>query len=115
MRTDEHRNPAAFTVDIARQAGLILGTDYEIGASFPGSTTLHTAKLLGDPVALTIKVIDKIGFYTKSGLPRWTYISLPSFVWRLLTADEKRDVIGFMYQHEGGSALVSLFPKYGAV
>ena|SRR5579871_6431262 len=117
MRTDENNNPAAFTTAIAQQAGLVLGTDYVAGRPFPLSTpfgsTLVTAKLLGDPVAITIRVIDAIGYYTKAGSPRWTYIALPKFVWDALTAEEKRNVIGFHYQHEGGTAMRGLFPNYG--
>lgn len=113
MRTDDNRNPAAFTTDIARQAGLQLGVDYVDGSPFPSPSTLVTAKLLGDPVAITIRVIDSIGYFTRNGQPRWVYIALPRFVWQSLTDDQKRDVIGFHYQHEGGSAMRSLFPNYG--
>lgn len=113
-RTDEHNNPVAFTTDIASQGGLVEGTEYEEGNSFEvGNMTLYTAKLLGDPVALTIKVIDKIGFYTQHSAKRWIYIGIPHFVWVLLSADHKRDVIGFMYQREGGTELRHLFPNYG--
>ncbi len=114
MRTDEHRNPTAFTTDIAKQAGLILGTDYEIGKAFPSNSTMATAKLLADPIVTTIRVIDAIGFYTKSGIGRWTYISMPDFIWHGLTLEEKRDVIGFMYHHEGGAVMIPLFPNYNA-
>lgn len=112
-RTDDHNNPAAITTDIAHQAGLVLGADYEAGAAFPLNPAMHTARLLGDPVALTIRVIDTIGFYTKGGSQRWTYISMPAFLWKWLNDDEKRDVVGFMYQHEGGVAMRPLFPNYG--
>lgn len=113
MRTDSHKNPTAFTTDMAHQAGLVLGVDYEVGDAFPGNPVLKTARLLGDPIAITVKVINAVGFHTKTGLNRWTYISLPGFVWSALNFNEKRDVIGYMYQHEGGTAMVSLFPHYG--
>ena len=119
MRTDLNNNPAAFTTDLAQQAGLALGTDYAVGTPFevpigPGETqTLYTAKLLGDPVAVTIRVIDAVGYYTHAGHERWTYIAMPKFVWDSLSADEKRDVIGFHYQHEGGTAMRGFFPNYG--
>ena len=106
MRTDENNNPAAFTTDIARQAGLILGTDYETGTPF-GS--YYTAKLLGDPIAITIQVIDKIGYYTATGALRWTYIAIPKFIWLSLTYDEKKAVIAFHYSREGGTAMKGLF------
>ena len=108
-RTDRNNNPAAFTTDIAKQAGLVEGTDYVPGDPFPPPSTLVTAKLLGDPVQLTIRVIDAIGYYTKAGTPRWEYIALPKFVWDSLTPDLKKQVIAFHYSHEGGVALASLF------
>jgi len=115
MRTDDNNNPAAFTTTIAAQAGLILGTDYVAGTPFPyqQAAMLVTAKLLGDPIAITIRVIDAIGYYTQQGNQRWAYIALPKFVWNALTADQKRDVIGFHYQREGGVAMRGLFPNYG--
>jgi len=113
VRTDNNNNPAAFTTDIAKQAGLVLGTDYVAGDPFPAPSTLVTAKLLGDPVAITIRVIDAIGYRTKAGVPRWTYICLPKFVWKSLTPAQRLDVIGYHYQNEGGTAMRGLFPNYG--
>jgi len=111
-RTDENRNPTAFTTDVAAEAGLKLGTDYEQGSAFVvGTQTFHTARLLGLPVALTIQVIDAIGFYTNRGLLRWIYIAIPAFLWAELSPDQKRDVIGFMYENEGGTAMWDLFPN----
>ena len=113
MRTDDNRNPAAFTVDIAKQAGLVLGVDYEVGTPFPDGSPLHTAKLLGDPVQLTIRVIDAIGYTTAAGAARWSYINMPRFVWNALTPPQKRDVVGYHYQHEGGVEMKPLFPNSG--
>ena len=113
MRTDENKNPTAFTVDIAVQAKLIEGVDYVAGTPFPAPSTEVTAKLLGDPVDLTKRVIFNIGFYTHAGAQRWAYLAMPKFIWDHLSANQKRDVIGFMYQHEGGTAMRSLFPSYG--
>jgi hypothetical protein len=114
FRTDLNNNPTAFTTDIAKQAGLVLGVDYEQGDSFQaGTMTLYTAKLLGDPIEITIRVLDSIGFYTKAGAMRWSYIGIPLFIWLDLTSVQMRDVIGFMYQREGGTAMLSLFPNYG--
>jgi len=107
-RTDRHRNPTAFTVDIAKQAGLKLGQDYEIGDPFADGR-FHTARLLGDPIELTIRVIDSIGFYTRKGQRRWEYIAIPQFVWDSLTFYLRRRVIEFMYQHEGGTELKHIF------
>lgn len=113
MRTDLHRNPAAFTTDLAKQAGLVEGTDYEQGAPFtaPGGRTLYTAKLIGDPIALTIRLIDAVGYYTKYGAPRWTYIAIPKFVWDALSFEQKKHVIWFHYQHEGGTEMKELFER----
>lgn len=111
MRTDENNNPAAFTTQVAAQGGLIHGVEYVEGTPFPGGG-LVTAKLLGDPIALTIKVINRIGYQTASGLPRWSYINMPKFVWASLSLEEKRDVIGYHYRHEGGTEMIKLFPNY---
>ncbi len=108
-RTDRNNNPAAFIMEIAKQGGLIEGTDYVAGDPFPAPSTLVTAKLLGDPIQLTIRVIDKIGYYTKSGAPRWTYIAMPKFVWDALEPPLKKKVIGFHYQHESGTEMKHLF------
>lgn len=109
MRTDDNNNPTAFTMDIAIQAGLIRDVDYTVGTKFPAPSNLITAKLLGDPIALTIQVIDKIGYYTHSGVPRWTYIQMPKFVWDMLNFEQKLEVIAFHYKNEGGTALQYLF------
>lgn len=112
FRTDKHNNPIAFTTDIARQAGLVEGTDYVRGDSFnAGVSVLFTAKLLKDPVECCIRVIDKLGFYTKSGLIRWVYIGMPSWIWEKLSMDEKKRVIQFMYHHEGGTQMEWLFQE----
>lgn len=110
MRTDEHRNPTAFTTDIAKQAGLILHQEYEIGRAFADNPKMFTAKLLLNPIELTLRVIDKIGFYTKAGKKRWEYIAMPPFVWQALSREERVRVIGFMYGREGGTAMKQLFP-----
>lgn len=107
--TDENHNPTAFTTAVAEQAGLIIGVDYVVGTPFED---LHIANLLGDSVRLTVRVIDNIGFSTQNGKPRWSYIQIPQFVWEGLFEAQKRDVIGFMYRHEGGTAMISLFPNY---
>lgn len=115
MRTDENNNPAAFTVDLAAQAGLRPGVDYVAGTPFPTPSRLVTARILGDPVAITIRLLDAVGYYTHGGGQRWTYIAIPKTIWMAPTPDKKRDVVGFHYQHEGGTAMRGLFPHYGAV
>src|SRR5271154_3974814 len=115
FRTDENNNPTAFTTDLAAEAGLILGQDYSNGTPFPAPSTLITALLLGDPIATTIRVIDKVGFYTY-GVPgtsslRWGYIAIPFIIWSYLTPAAKKYVIGFMYLREGGVSMRDLFLK----
>lgn len=105
FRTDRNNNPTAFTTDVAKTMGLVEGVDYVQGDKFPGSSNLYTAKLLGDPIATTIKGIDKAGFYTASGQPRWSYLSsIPDAKnWANLSYDQKARVVAQMYQQEGGS------------
>ncbi len=111
-RTDKHHNPAAVTTDIARQAGLVEGIDFERGDPFSdGSRTLYTAKFLKDPIETTIRIIDAIGYYTHTGSPRWSYIALPKFIWDSLTPGLKARVVGFHYSREGGTEMKDLFPN----
>ena len=110
FRTDRNNNPTAFTTGIARLAGLIEGTDFKTGDSFVSNgTTYYTAHLLDDPLQITVKVIDKLTFYTRSGRQRWAYIGIPTFIWNNLNIEDKIRVIKFMYHHEGGSELEKLF------
>jgi len=115
-RTDKHNNPTAFTESVALLGKLIPGTEFTQGDSFQsGGETYYTAKLIGDPIELTIRVIDRIGFHTLGGKPRWVYpdfVGLPSFLWASFTFEQKRDVIGFMYRREAGVAMRGLFPNY---
>ncbi len=119
FRTDSHNNPTAFTTDVAKEGGLHLGKDYTVGDPFTTkgpASIFHTARLIGDPLAITIRVIDVLGFYFGSGgrqVSRWGYITMPAFTWRELSAPQKRDVIGWMYQREGGETMRHLFPNYG--
>ena len=112
FRTDENNNPAAVATAVAAM-GLIEGKEWVYGEPFGDGSGLVTAKLIGDPIALTIKLIDAVGYYTKLGLPRWNYIAIPGFDWHAKTFEQKRDIIGFHYQREGGTAMQRLFPKYG--
>lgn len=108
-RADRNRNPAAFTTDVARQAGLRTGVDYVDGDLFPPPSTLKTAKLLGDPIALTIQVIDRVSYYKRDGTQRWTYIAIPTVLWQSLTEAQKRIAIAFHYGCEGGTEMRDLF------
>lgn len=103
-------------VEVAHDGGLLLGKDYIQGTPFTvNGRKYYTAKFLGDPITLTEIVIDKAGFYTSEGSQRWDYIAIPKGIWVELTPSEKRDVIGMMYQREGGTAMRHLFPNYGKV
>lgn len=127
FRTDRNNNPAAFTTDIAREAGLILGKDYQVGDPFTvkaavgisagevtyKTQTYFTAHLLGDPIALTIQTLDKIGFFTTAGSQRWTYIGIESDLWKRMTTLQKTFIISIMYLAEGGKTLKSLFTAKG--
>lgn len=118
FRTDRNNNPAAFTADVAEAGGLELDVDYVEGDPFKADgKTYYTARLLGDPIELTIRVIDAATYYTRSGKSRWNYstknIAIPTFTWKSMTYEQKRDVIGFHYANEGGVALRHLFPNYG--
>jgi hypothetical protein len=110
-RTDRHRNPAAITTDLARQAGLAEGVDFERGDGFAAGPllTLYTARFLGDPLKLTLRVLDAVGFYTRGGQPRWTYIAIPPAAWTALGPAPRKAVVAFMYQREGGTEMKGLF------
>jgi hypothetical protein len=111
MRTDRHNNPTAFTTDIAKQAGLVEGVDYVRGDAFPDNPNMFTAKLLGNPLETTIRVIDKIGFNTQDGNNRWVYTDsiagANNQAWSKMGFQDKAQVIKEMYRHEGGNG--SLF------
>lgn len=100
MRTDRHNNPTAFTVDVAKTGGLKEGVDYTKGDPFDGGVT---ARIIGDPVEVTIRAIDKMGFYTQSGKQRWTHTAMPQSQWNAMGYDQKKNVIADMYRKEGGN------------
>jgi hypothetical protein len=111
FRTDTHNNPTAFTTDIAKEAGLKLNVDYTVGDAFQAGAhqVLYTARLLGDPIETTIRVIDKVGFYTVPPHMRWGYIAIPWQIWLSFNSVQKVYVIGFMYGQEGGEKMKPLF------
>ncbi len=107
-RADRNNNPAAITTDIARQGGLVQRIEYVDGDPFP-TGPLITAKLIGDPVALTIRVIDKLGYYTRTGTPRWNYMAIPTELWRALSPEQKKLAVAAHYRNEGGTEMAGLF------
>lgn len=114
-RADRHRNPAAITTDVAAQAGLTLKIDYEVGEPFTwkgtdGKThTAYTALFLGDPLAITLRVIDAIGYTTSHGAQRWTYINIPAPIWKTFTDEQRKATVAFHYRNEGGTEMTALF------
>jgi hypothetical protein len=106
-RTDRHNNPTAFTIDIAKQGGLIEGVDYQVGDVFPNNPNQKTALLIGDPVEQTIKVIDNIGFFTQRGQQRWTHTAMSKAKWDNLSRRQKKQIIKQMYQREGNDGLLN--------
>jgi hypothetical protein len=110
--TDQNNNPINLNLDLAIKGGLLNGEDYNLSTVFDTDAYSIAMIVLGDPVPRIIKVIDKIGFYDEEGYPRWTYISMPNFIWLSLTDEQKRDVIGFIYKHLGGNMMIGYFPNY---
>lgn len=109
-RTDRHNSPAAITTEVAAQAKLKLGVDYEQGDKFVADGKIYyTARLLGDPIATTLRVFDAIGFYTKTGTPRWVYLAIPKSVWVLMDAKARKQTVYESYLHEGGTEMKGLF------
>lgn len=109
MRTDKNNNPTAMTTDVARELGLVYGRDYVQGAKFPGNSNLYTARLLGDPVAITIKGLDQGGFYTRSGKQRWSYIGIPQNQWNNMSYQQKVAVVKTMYKREGNTGVLNQY------
>lgn len=117
MRTDRHNNPTAMTTDVAKTLGLVEGIDYEVGDKFPDSN-LRTAKLLGNPIDITVKALDlaardtnKQAFFTGSGAQRWTHTAMSDKEWLSKTPEQKAAVIAQMYKNEGGNGSLLQTPQ----
>lgn len=111
MRTERNNNPTAMTTDVAKMLGWELGVDYEVWDAFVTASwqTLYTAKLIGDPIETTIRLIDRWiangidPFYRANWQPRWTYISkiwITKEKWQQMSPAEKADVIAKMLKYE---------------
>jgi hypothetical protein len=109
MRTDRNRNPLACTTDIAKQAGLILGIDYIYGDAFPVPSPLITARFLKDPIETSISILDRVGYYTKTGIQRWAYMAIPPELWVTFSHGQKVRAVACHYKHEGGTEMIGLF------
>lgn len=121
MRTDRHNNPTAMTTDVARQFGLVEGTDFMVGDPFPDNPNLRTATLIGNGMDTTIMALDNaaqsedmMAFFTASGQPRWSYTSVSDEEWLAKTPEQKVDFIDGMYQMEGGAYANTGFRGGGA-
>jgi len=110
-RMDRNNNPTAFSLDVARQSSLVEGVDYiDTGDVWPDNPNQFTPKLLGDPVAITIKLIDELGF-KQTDAPhgnRWGYTDkiqgANNTDWPNLSVEQKTAIIGQMYIQEGGGS-----------
>ena len=102
LRTDRHNNPTALTVALAKQAGLVAGVDYEVGEPFTDEAgrTYRTARFLGNAYEGTTKLIDRVGFHTQAGKPRWLGTEYTDEEWRGFSTARKHDIISQMSQIE---------------
>ena len=109
MRTERNNNPTAMTTDVAKSLWWVEGVDYVQWDSFQTADwkTLYTAKLLGDPIETTIKLLDtaastwRWAFYTKGWAQRWSHTAMSDAEWLKLTPEEKQNVVLKMLQREG--------------
>jgi hypothetical protein len=104
-RADRHNNPTAMTTAAAKNMGLVEGVDYTVGDRFTSDSgkEYFTAKFLGDPVATSIRAIDKGTFSTTSG-NRWSYLdgTKMNAHWKTLSTTEKAVLIDEMRKYENG-------------
>ena len=109
MRTERNNNPTAMTTDYAKMLWWELGVDYEIWDSFISASgkTLYTAKLIGDPIETTIRLLDRaLANWNQNIFSGWTYAKklwLNNSVWANATPEEKRDIIYKMLKQEWGN------------
>ena len=109
MRTERNNNPTAMTTDVAKSLWWIEWVDYIQWDSFKtwDGRTLYTAKLIGDPIETTIKLLDNAAsswrwaFYTKWWAKRWTHTAMSDKDWLALTPEQKQNVVLQMLQREG--------------
>lgn len=111
MRTERNNNPTAMITDVAKSLWGVEGVDYVQWDSWTNSEwkTYYTAKLLGDPIETTIKLLDRAAstgrwaFYTKWGKQRWTHTAMSDAAWLALSPEEKKNTVLKMLQREWGS------------
>lgn len=108
MRTERNNNPTAMTTDVAKSLWWVEWVDYVQWDSFQTGDwrTLYTAKLIGDPIETTIKLLDNAAntwrwaFYTKWWAKRWTHTALSDAERLKLSPEEKKNVVLKMLQRE---------------
>lgn len=108
MRTERNNNPTAMTTDVAKSLWWVEWVDYVQWDSFQTGDwrTLYTAKLIGDPIETTIKLLDNAAntwrwaFYTKWWAKRWTHTGMSDAERLKLSPEEKKNVVLKMLQRE---------------
>lgn len=108
MRTERNNNPTAMTTDVAKSLWWVEWVDYVKWDSFQTADwrTLYTAKLIGDPIETTIKLLDNAAntwrwaFYTKWWAKRWTHTAMSDAERLKLSPEEKKNVVLKMLQRE---------------
>lgn len=109
-RTDRHNNPIAVTTAVCRESNLVAGKDYEEGDPFTvGNLTLYTARFLGDPIQLSLRVLDSATYFTHHGTPRWTYMCITPKLWKSFSDTQRKLTVAEHYQHESGTEMKGLF------
>ena len=108
-RCNRHNTPTAMITAVARDLGGVEGVDYTKGDPFTDEqgNVLYTARLLGDGMETTIKLLDsaasnpnKRAFYTQGGQSRWGYTAMSDEEWLAMSHAEKVGYIDNMYAHE---------------
>ena len=110
MRTERNNNPTAMTTDVAKSLWGVEWEDYVQWDSWTNDKwqTFYTAKLLGDPIETTIRLLDRAAetgrwaFYTKAWWQRWTHTAMSDADWLKLSPEEKQWVVLKMLQREWG-------------
>lgn len=112
MRTERNNNPTAMITEYAKQLWGIEWVDYIQWDSFTSTDanwvthTYYTAKLLGDPIETTIRLLDR---WVENGVKKnvfsaWSYanqLGMTNDKWKNMSKDEKEALILKMLQHEG--------------
>ena len=110
MRTERNNNPTAMTTDVAKSLWGVEWEDYVQWDSWTNDKwqTFYTAKLLGDPIETTIRLLDRAAetgrwaFYTKAWWQRWTHTAMSDADWLKLSPEEKQWVVLKMLKNEWG-------------